>query len=307
MSLSGTHRNTLNNEQVAIRTTYFSIFGNTLLAIVKGLAGFFGNSYALIADAIESTTDIFASLLVLFGFKYAKRPADENHPYGHGKIEPLITFAVVVFLVVSATIIASESIENIQTPHESPKSWTLIVLGLIIVWKEISFQIVIKKSKQTNSTSLKADAWHHRSDAITSLLAFVGITIAVVFGKGYETADDWAALLASAFILYNSYFILRPALNEIMDEQVYDDLVEKIRVQSLEVEGVLGTEKCFIRKAGMKYHVDLHAIVDGKISVTEGHDIAHRLKDHLREEMPHLGHVLIHVEPNNYRLEKPTI
>lgn len=277
------------------------------MAIVKGLAGFFGNSYALIADAIESTTDIFASLLVLFGFKYAKRPADENHPYGHGKIEPLITFAVVVFLVVSATIIASESIENIQTPHESPKSWTLIVLGLIIVWKEISFQIVIKKSKQTNSTSLKADAWHHRSDAITSLLAFVGITIAVVFGKGYETADDWAALLASAFILYNSYFILRPALNEIMDEQVYDDLVEKIRVQSLEVEGVLGTEKCFIRKAGMKYHVDLHAIVDGKISVTEGHDIAHRLKDHLREEMPHLGHVLIHVEPNNYRLEKPTI
>lgn len=133
----------ITNEQTAIRITYFSIFSNAALAIIKGLAGFFGNSYALIADSIESTTDIFSSILVLLGFKYAKRPADENHPYGHGKIEPLITFAVVVFLVVSATVIAYESIQNIQTPHNAPKSWTLIVLGLIIIWKEISFQIVI--------------------------------------------------------------------------------------------------------------------------------------------------------------------
>ncbi|MHB0757007.1 cation diffusion facilitator family transporter [Polaribacter sp. M15] len=288
----------MNNEQTAIRTTYFSIIGNTTLALIKGLAGFLGNSYALIADAIESTTDIFASLLVLLGFKYAKRPADENHPYGHGKIEPLITFGVVTFLVVSATIIAYESIQNIQTPHKIPKSWTLIVLGLIIVWKEISFQIVIRKSKQTNSSSLKADAWHHRSDAITSVMAFIGISIAIIFGNGYETADDWAALFASAFILYNSYLILRPALGEVMDEQLYDDLILEIREKSIEVKGVLDTEKCFIRKSGMKYHVDLHAIVNSEITVKSGHDIAHKLKDYLREEIPNLGHVLIHIEPN---------
>ncbi|RFC54717.1 cation diffusion facilitator family transporter [Brumimicrobium aurantiacum] len=288
----------MNNEQTAIRTTYFSIIGNTTLALIKGLAGFLGNSYALIADAIESTTDIFASLLVLLGFKYAKRPADENHPYGHGKIEPLITFGVVTFLVVSATIIAYESIQNIQTPHKIPKSWTLIVLGLIIVWKEISFQIVIRKSKQTNSSSLKADAWHHRSDAITSVTAFIGISIAIIFGNGYETADDWAALFASAFILYNSYLILRPALGEVMDEQLYDDLILEIREKSIEVKGVLDTEKCFIRKSGMKYHVDLHAIVNSEITVKSGHDIAHKLKDYLREEIPNLGHVLIHIEPN---------
>lgn len=268
------------------------------MAIIKGMAGYFGNSYALIADAIESTTDIFASFLVLLGFKYAKRPADENHPYGHGKIEPLITFAVVAFLVVSATIIAYESIQNIQTPHEIPKSWTLIVLGLIIVWKEISFQIVIKKGKQTKSTSLKADAWHHRSDAITSIMAFIGISIAILFGKGYETADDWAALFASAFILYNSYLILRPALGEVMDEQLYDDLILEIRSKSVQVPGVLGTEKCFIRKAGMKFHVDLHAIVNGEISVKVGHDIAHNLKDYLQKEIPNLGSILIHIEPN---------
>lgn len=287
------------NEETAIRTTYFSIAGNTSLAIIKGLAGFFGNSFALVADAIESTTDIFASLLVLFGFKYAKRPADDNHPYGHGKIEPLITFLVVAFLVTSATIIGYQSIINIQTPHHAPKAWTLIVLGVIILWKEASYRIVIKKSKETNSTSLRADAWHHRSDAITSVMAFIGISIALILGDGYETADDWAALLASAFILYNSYLIFRPALAEIMDENLYDELIEEIRIVSLTVDGILGTEKCFIRKTGMKYHVDLHAIVSGKISVTEGHNLAHKLKDTLRSEIKNLGHVLIHIEPSN--------
>ncbi|WP_396145022.1 cation diffusion facilitator family transporter [Flavobacterium sp.] len=289
----------LANQQAAIKATYFSLIGNASLAVIKGLAGFFGNSYALIADAIESTTDIFSSFLVLFGIKYSSRPADENHPYGHGRAEPLITFIVVGFLITSATIIAYESILNIGTPHELPKSWTLIVLGLIIVWKEISFQLVMKKSIETNSSSLKADAWHHRSDAITSVAAFIGISIALFLGKGYESADDWAALFASGFILYNSYLIFRPALGEIMDEHLYDDLVEEIRTVSHKVKGVIDTEKCFIRKAGMKYHVDLHAIVDSNISVKEGHDISHRLKDTLREEIPQLGHVLIHIEPND--------
>jgi len=290
----------MTNEKTAVRTTYFSIAGNITLALVKGAAGFFGNSYALIADAIESTTDIFSSALVLLGFKYAEKPPDENHPYGHGKIEPLITFIVVAFLVTSATIIAYESIQHIQTPHKVPEPWTLFVLTGIIIWKEISFQIVIRKSKQTQSSSLRADAWHHRSDAITSVMAFLGISIALIFGEGYETADDWAALLASAFILYNSYLIFRPALGEIMDEHQYDDLIEEIRQKSLEVEGILGTEKCFIRKSGMKYHVDLHAIVSGDISVEKGHWIAHALKDHLRKVIPNLGHVLIHIEPDQY-------
>lgn len=288
----------MTHEQTAIKATYFSIIGNTCLALIKGLAGFFGNSYALVADAIESTTDIFASFLVLFGIKYSNRPADDNHPYGHGRAEPLITFLVVVFLITSATIIAVESIQNIGTPHDLPKPWTLIILAVIIGWKEYSFQMVMKKSIITNSSSLEADAWHHRSDAITSIAAFVGISIALFLGKGYESADDWAALFASIFILYNSYQIFRPALGEIMDEHRYEDLVENIRKESLKVEGILGTEKCFIRKAGMKYHVDLHAIVDATISVKEGHDLAHKLKDTLRSQILELGHVLIHVEPN---------
>ena len=288
----------MSSEQTAIKATYFSIIGNTSLAIIKGFAGFFGNSYALIADAIESTADIFASFLVLFGIKYSNKPADENHPYGHGRAEPLITFLVVGFLITSATIIAYESVINIRTPHEMPKPWTLLVLGAIIIWKEYSFRVVLKRSIQTNSSSLRADAWHHRSDAITSVAAFFGISIALILGNGYESADDWAALFASGFIFYNSYLIFRPALGEIMDEHLYDDLIAQIRLISLQVEGIIDTEKCFIRKAGMQYHVDLHAIVDSNSTVKEGHDLAHKLKDTLREQIPELGHVLIHVEPN---------
>lgn len=288
----------MSSEHTAIKATYFSIVGNICLAIIKGLAGFFGNSYALIADAIESTADIFASFLVLFGIKYSNKPADENHPYGHGRAEPLITFLVVGFLITSATIIGYESIINITTPHELPKPWTLFILGAIIIWKEYSFRLVMKRSKETNSSSLKADAWHHRSDAITSVAAFLGISIALFLGKGYESADDWAALFASGFIFYNSYLIFRPALGEIMDEHINYDLVIEIRKVSREVEGIIDTEKCFIRKAGMQYHVDLHAIVDANISVKEGHELAHKLKDTLRHKIPELGHVLIHVEPN---------
>jgi len=288
----------MTDEQTAIKTTIFSIVGNTLLAIIKGLGGVFGNSYALLADAIESTTDIFASFLVLFGIKYANKPADQNHPYGHGRAEPLVTFLVVAFLITSATIIAYKSIKNIVTPHDLPETWTLYILAPLILWKEISYRLVMRKAKAINSSSLKADAWHHRSDAITSIAAFIGIAIALYFGDGYEAADDWAALFASGFILYNSYLIFRPALGEIMDENVYDDVVEEIRKISLTVNGVLGTEKCFVRKAGMQYHVDLHAIVDASISVKQGHEIAHDLKDTLRRELPQLGHVLIHIEPD---------
>lgn len=282
----------------AIRTTYWSIAGNTFLAITKGIAGIFGNSYALIADAIESTTDIFSSLLVLFGLKYAAKPADENHPYGHGKAEPLITFAVVGFLVVSATIIFIESIHNIQKPHSIPKPFTLIVLGAIILFKEASYRYVIQKSKETNSTSLKADAWHHRSDAVTSLMAFIGISIALFFGKGYETADDWAALLASLFIVYNAYLIFRPALGEIMDEHLHDDIIDEIRAQCTKIEGVIATEKCKVRKMGMHYIVDLHVIVQKDLTVFEGHQIAHNVKDTLMNDIPDIADILIHIEPN---------
>lgn len=289
----------MSKESTAIKTTYFSIAGNFLLAVIKGLAGFFGNSYALIADAIESTTDIFSSFLVYLGLRYAQKPADENHPYGHGRIEPLITFVVVGFLIVAATIIAYQAVQNMRTPHELPEVWTLYVLGAIILWKEASYRIVLKKSKETHSSSLKADAWHHRSDAITSVAAFIGISIALIMGEGWEAADDWAALFASGFILYNCYKIFRPALGEIMDEDTHSELEAEIREIAITVPGVRGTEKCLIRKVGLRYLVDLHAEVDGELTVKKGHKIAHDLKDMLMHKLPQLADVLIHIEPED--------
>ncbi|MBN3582954.1 cation transporter [Algoriphagus aestuarii] len=287
----------MSNQNIAVRTVIFSMLGNVALASIKFLAGIFGNSYALIADGIESVVDVFASILVLVGLRYAHRPADENHPYGHGKAEPLITFLVVAFLILSAATIAYQAIQHIRIPHELPKSFTLWVLAGIIIWKETSYQVVIRKSKKINSDSLKAEAWHHRSDAITSVAAFIGISMALFFGEGFEAADDYAALIAVVFIVYNCYKIFRPALAEVMDENNHEEMIEEIRKIAIQVKGVKGTEKCYVRKAGMDYHVDLHALVEGNLTVKEGHDISHVLKDRLQKELPEIGHLLIHIEP----------
>lgn len=294
---------TTERANIAVGTSLYSIFGNLGLAIVKATAGILGNSFALIADAIESVSDIFASILVYFGLKYASRSADKNHPYGHGKAEPLITFLVVGFLLFSATLIAVQSIRNISTPQTAPKPYTLIILGVIILIKEGFYRFVNKRSELTESSSLKADAWHHRSDAITSLTAFVGITLSLILGPGFESAEDFAALGASGFILYNAYLIFRPALGEVMDEHSYEEFAIQIREHSKKISGVIGTEKCYIRKSGMNYLVDLHAIVAGNVSVREGHRIAHVLKESLMQEFPQIADVLIHVEPDNYENE----
>ena len=285
------------HKSTAKKTAFLSIISNTGLAIAKGITGIIGHSDALIADAIESTADVFASILVLLGLNYSTKPADDNHPYGHGKAEALTTFAVVGFLLISATIIAVESIRHLSEPQEKPEVFTLYVLAVIIVIKELSFQYVRKKGMETNSSSLKADAWHHRSDAISSIIAFVGISLTLLFGNGFEKADDWAALLASLFIVYNAFKIFRPALGEIMDEHLHHDIIEDIRHYSAEVPGVIDTEKCLVRKAGMVYIVDLHIEVQGTLSVFDGHEIAHQLKDHLMEKLPTIADVHIHVEP----------
>lgn len=287
------------NTKIALRTSIFSIIGNFLLACIKFVAGVLGNSYALIADAIESSVDVFSSILVWVGLKYSAKPPDENHPYGHGRYEIFSTFLVIGFLLVSATIIAYQSIQNIRTPHEGPKVFTLYVLTAIILFKEFSYRYVIRKSEETNSSSLKADAWHHRSDAITSLLAFVGISIAIFMGEGYESADDWAALIASGIIVFNAYRIFRPVLGEISDEQLYGEMIESIRQIALTVPGVIDTEKCHVRKMGMTFYVDLHMIVSGEISVREGHKIAHDLKDEIQRQLSEIADVLVHTEPDD--------
>ncbi len=284
--------------QKAQKFAVLSLLANVLLAVTKGFVGIVGNSYALIADAIESAGDVLSSVLVILGLRYAQRPPDKNHPYGHGKAEALTTFLVVTLLFGAATLIVVESIKMIMTPHKSPEPFTLYFLLCVIVAKEVIFRIVTKVGTDLESTALKADAWHHRSDAITSLFAAVGITIALIFGDDYAEADDWAALIAAGVIYYNGIKILRPALAEVMDEHVYDDFIQKIRNVGNTIEEIDLIEKCNVRKSGMRYWVDVHVHVDGNMSVHHGHDIAHQLKEKLMTEFPQIADVLVHVEPS---------
>lgn len=280
-----------------IRTTIIGIVVSICLAIIKIITGILGNSYALIADGIESTTDVFTSIVVVTGLRIAQLPPDEKHPYGHGKAEPFAGLVVSLALLIAALIIIVQSIREIITPHHAPASFTLIVLFLVVVTKEILFRSILKVGDQYGSVAVTNDAWHHRSDAITSAAAFVGISIALIGGDGYESADDFAALFASVIIIYNAFRLMKPALDEIMDATPTQLLKEEIIKVANSVDGVIASEKCLIRKMGFDYFIDIHIIVDGNLSVYDGHDISHKVKDKLSDTFSQINNVLVHIEP----------
>jgi len=283
--------------KAALKTTLTGIIVSLALAIIKALGGIFGNSYALIADAIESTTDIITSSLLYIGLTWSSKPADKEHPYGHGKAEALIALGIALALVIAAVIIGIESVHNIRTPHKSPKAFTLLILGGVILTKELLYRYVIKTGNEINSGAVKADAFHHRSDAITSGAAFIGITIGLWGGPGYEVADDWAALLAGVIIIINAYLIARPAIGELLDEELEPQLNEEVKKLAAEVAGVEFIEKCYIRKMGLKSHADMHVWVNKDLTVEQGHTIAHAVQDHIQEQLPQFAIINIHVEP----------
>ncbi|UJF24544.1 cation diffusion facilitator family transporter [Suttonella sp. R2A3] len=259
-----------NRHRGVVQTAWLSIIGNTLLALIKGITGVFGHSHALIADAIESTSDVFSSILLLLGLRFAQRPADDNHPYGHGRAESLTTFIIVGFLLTSATIIALESIEKIRTPvEELPAPYTLIVLAGVIIVKELLYRVFDRRGKDNHSSALSAEAWHHRSDAITSLAAFIGISIALIMGKNWVTADAWAALFAAGIIYINAWRIFRPVLGEVMDEDNHNELREQIVALVGASPEVVRVDECLIRKMGSEYIVDLCIVVPSDWTVKD--------------------------------------
>lgn len=280
-----------------LKTTLVGILVSLLLAAIKIVTGIVGNSYALIADGIESLTDIFTSSIVFTGLFFASKPADINHPYGHGKAEPFAGVIVSFGIFIAAMIIVVQSIYEIITPHHAPAPFTLIVLVLVIITKETLFRIVLKVGKNVNSIAVKNDAWHHRSDAITSAAAFIGISIALIGGSGYESADDFAALFASTIIIFSAYRIFKPALYELLDTAPPAHIIQKVRNVADHVENVKGIEKCFVRKMGFEYFVDIHVLVNANLPVHTGHQIAHRVKDELMREYSNISDVLVHIEP----------
>jgi cation diffusion facilitator family transporter len=281
------------------RSTFLGVLVNALLAAIKGIAGYVGNSYALIADAIESTTDIGSSLIVWGGLRISGLPPDSDHPYGHGKAEPIAATIVSFALFAAAVGIAIQSIREIVTPHHAPAPFTLVVLLVVIVVKESLYRFVFRVGSNLRSTAVRSDAWHHRSDAITSAAAFVGISVALIGGRGYESADDWAALFASGIIVYNASRILRSAIDEVMDKAPDPAIERGVRETAQKVEGVIALDKCYVRKMGLSFYVDLHVTVDGAVSVRRGHDIARIVKNAILSDHPTVADVLIHIEPSD--------
>ena len=283
--------------QRSVRATAVGLSTNIVLALVKLLAGIFGNSYALIADAIESMADTASSIIVWRGVVIAERPADADHPYGHGKAETLAAAAVSVLLLGAALLIFVQSLREIRTPHHAPAPFTLYVLLGVVLVKETLFRFVGRVAEEIKSGAVRADAWHHRSDAITSAAAALGISVALVGGDHYRSADDWAAIFAAFIIGFNGFRLLRPALDELMDAAPKEDIAGLARTVALRVNGVKGVEKCLARKMGYGFLLDMHVEVDGGLSVAVAHELAHTVKDAIRAKLPRVLDVTIHIEP----------
>jgi cation diffusion facilitator family transporter len=291
----------------SLRTTFLGLAANVALSVAKFLAGILGHSQALIADAVESLADIFSSIIVWRGLVVAETPPDEDHPYGHGKAEPLAAAIVSVMLLLAAGLIAFHSLTGMTTPRVAPSAWTLVILIAVIFVKEILFRFVLHESAHVESSAVETDAWHHRADAITSAAAFIGISIALLGGKGYEMADNWAALIAAFVIGFNGWRLLRPALNELMDHAPDGELIEKITQTALTVPGVANVEKCHVRKMGYQFFADMHVEVDPQMTVVRSHEIAHQVKDKVRAAMPNVHDVLVHIEPLDIPAKKTSL
>jgi cation diffusion facilitator family transporter len=286
-----------NSANARARTLVFAgLATNVALAAIKLTAGVLGNSYALIADAIESLADIFGSAVIWVGLRVAARPRTEKHPYGYGRAESLAAIAVALLMFAAGVGICVEAIHEIRTPHHAPAWWTLIVLAATILIKETLFRFVRRAARETTSAAVETDAWHHRADALTSAAAFIGISIALIGGQGYEQADDWAALFAAAMIFINAGLLIRGPISELLDVTSPQEVQAASGIAAA-VPGVVSVHKVFARKSGTQYWLDMHVWVDPAMSVRDAHTLAHAVKDAIRTANPRISDVLIHIEP----------
>jgi cation diffusion facilitator family transporter len=271
---------------------------NAVLGFAKITGGVLGNAYALVADGCESLSDVAVSILIWAGFQWAAQPPDKDHPYGHGKAEAVAGLITSLVVLGAGAGIGWHALAEIRSPHLPPRWWTLAILAGVVLTKVVFSRRLNEVGRDTESTALGAEAWHHFSDAVTSAAAFVGISIAVAGGPAYAAADGWAALVASVVIAYNGFGIFRKALNEVMDIAVPDERLGEIRSLAASVPGVAGLDKCRVRKSGLSYLVDIHVRVPGALSVREGHQIAHAVKDMLLSSGLRVTDVAVHIEPD---------
>lgn len=289
------------------RTALLGLTVNIALALGKLLAGLIGHSYALVADAVESLADILGSVVIWGGLHVGARPADENHPYGHGKAESLAALVVAIMVFAAGVGIAIKSVDEILTPHHTPAPWTLIVLIAVVVIKTTLARYTARVARQEGSGAVAVDAVHHISDAVTSAAAFIGIVIAIfghrLFGgepARWASADDWAALFAAGIILFNAARMARLPLHELMDAEP-TQVLDEARRTALAIPGVMGLEKTRARTSGGRHHIEMHVEVDPAMSVADAHIITGKIKAAIRAAQPSVADVLIHVEPATVR------
>lgn len=281
----------------SIRWAQAGLLVNAVLVLVKLVAGIAGHANALVADAVESSADIFSSLIVWMGLSIAAKPADEDHPYGHGKAEPLAAAVVSLMLLGAAAGISIMAIREILTPHHLPASYTLFVAAGVIIVKEILYRKVSRVGRDVGSAAVAADAWHHRADAASSLAAFIGISIALWGGRGWEAADDWAALLAAALVAVNGIRTLRPAISGLMDEAPDSSVNDQALQAANTIDGVRRVESLNVRRSGLGFYIDMHVQADPGISLEDAHEIAARVKYAILDSLPNVIAVLVHMEP----------
>ncbi len=283
--------------RTATRATVGALSASGVLAVVKITAGFAGNSFALVADGVESVLDLLGSVLVWSGLRMSSEPQTPEFPYGRGKAEPLAAMVIAAILLAAAVGIAYGAIHEILTPHSPPAPFTLGVLLGVVVTKELVFRYLTRKGSDVGSQAMLADAWHHRSDALTSAAAFVGISLALTMGDAWAPADDWAALVACGVIGWNGVRLLRGGLRELLDAAAPEEVRGRVRQIAATVPGVQGVDEVRVRRSGLVYLVDIHVEVDGGLTVRRGHEIGHDVKDRLvTSELPVLD-ALVHVEP----------
>ncbi len=283
--------------EAGINAAKLGVITNCILSVIKIIAGVLGNSYALIADGIESVVDVVLSVVVWRGLRVSAKDANEKYHFGYGKAESLSAAAVAIFILGAAISIIVVSIREILTPHHLPAPFTLFILILVVITKELLARKVSRVGESVDSVSIKGDAVHHRADAITSGAAFMGILIAVIGGPGWEAADDYAAVFCGLIIAHNGYSILRQALKELMDRAPDNQLIEQIKNAALSIDEKIIVEKIMARKSGIAYFVGLHVHADPNMTLHDSHIVSGKVKTAIKRALPAVRDVLVHMEP----------
>lgn len=279
------------------RTAVYGLTANLILGIVKLIGGIIGNSFALIADAVNSIGDVMSTVVVLIALHYAQQPPDTEHPYGHTRAEGIAASNVAIVVIISALFVGWEAIQRITIEHGIPPVWTLWIAGTNVILKESLYHYNVHIGNRTGSTVIIANAWDHRSDALSSLAVLLGLAIIRFGGLRFFWADEVASLVVVIAIIWSGIKLFRSSASELMDLQADPEFVDQIRSAALSVEGVENVETLWVRKSGLEYFADIHIEVDQNLTVAEGHRIGHQVKDHLLSEFTRLRDVLVHLEP----------